>query len=228
MSKQAKETQKEYEFRIVDDWLSDEALVLLEGWARDGYTYEDIANRIGISVNGLGRWRKNYPEINSALKNGREIVDYKVENALLKAALGYVTKETRVLMTLDRRTGIMQTVEKETITKEAPPSVRACEVWLYNRLPDKWKQNRQKHFEIDEEDTTITISVVKADTGKVQTSTQSTQRQSEDIDEEWVSEVNTSVEVKRNSDYYGANKNDNHELDRDYWPDDWDEGDYED
>ena len=74
------------------DWFEEENLMLLECWTRDGYTFEDIANKIGITTVALRTWRKQYPEIDKALKAGREIVDYKVENALLKSALGYKTK----------------------------------------------------------------------------------------------------------------------------------------
>ena len=81
---------------LATDWLEEDNLMLLECWARDGYTFEDIANRIGVSYSALRAWRKQYPEIDKALKSGREIIDYKVENALLKSALGYKTKEVKV------------------------------------------------------------------------------------------------------------------------------------
>ena len=35
------------------EWLTDEGLTLLEGWARKGYRDKDIADRIGISVSTL-------------------------------------------------------------------------------------------------------------------------------------------------------------------------------
>ena len=42
----------------VEVWLEDDMLALLSGMARDGYTYQDIANRIGISQGTLIRWRQ--------------------------------------------------------------------------------------------------------------------------------------------------------------------------
>lgn len=192
--------------RKAHDWITEEALVLLEGWARDGYTYDDIANRMGIAHRTLSKWRKEFPEIQEALKAGREIVDYKVENALLKAALGYKTKESRVLMQLDYRTGVMKAVEKEIITKEAAPNVKAAEVWLYNRLPDKWKANRQRHFEIEEEDMAITVSVIKADNTKIQSTQAVDKSERHEIDEDWVDSVNTSITVARNPEYYNKDE----------------------
>jgi len=69
-------------------WLEADGLLMLQGWARDGLTDEQIAHNIGINVATLYDWKKLYPKISEALKRGKEVVDYAVENALLKKALG--------------------------------------------------------------------------------------------------------------------------------------------
>lgn len=75
-------------------WLSPEGLTLLEGWARDGLIDEQIAEKIGINPATLYDWKKKYPEISEALKKGKEVIDYEVENALLlKALCGDVTAQ---------------------------------------------------------------------------------------------------------------------------------------
>ena len=71
----------------IDEWLEKDKLILLEGWARDGLTYEQIAHNMGIGLTTLKEWRQKEPTIQSTLKRGREVVDYEVENALLKSAL---------------------------------------------------------------------------------------------------------------------------------------------
>lgn len=77
-----------------DEWLEQDKLTLLEGWARNGLTDEQIANNIGISRSTLFEWRKNNQDISNALKKGKEVVDIEVENALLKSALeGNVTAQ---------------------------------------------------------------------------------------------------------------------------------------
>ena len=106
---------------IATEWLEAANLMLLECWARDGSTFQDIANRIGISISTLRTWRVQYPEIDSALKKGREIIDYKVENALLKSALGYHTKEVKVTTTI--RFGKTVETFKEVTDKEQAPKV---------------------------------------------------------------------------------------------------------
>ncbi len=68
-------------------WLEPDGLLLLEGWARDGLTDEQIAGNIGITATTLYEWKNRFPEISEALKKGKEVVDYQVENALLASAL---------------------------------------------------------------------------------------------------------------------------------------------
>lgn len=78
----------------IDEWLEEDKLILLEGWARDGLTYEQISHNMGIDTSTLWDWRKKDSNISNALKKGREVVDFEVENALLKNALdGNVTAQ---------------------------------------------------------------------------------------------------------------------------------------
>lgn len=80
------------------EWTTKEALLKLEGWARDGLTDEQIAKNIGISRQTLYDWKNKYPDISDALKKGKQVVDRQVENALLKRALGTVTESTTYKM----------------------------------------------------------------------------------------------------------------------------------
>ena len=70
-----------------DQWITDESLLLLEGWARDGLIDEQIAANMGISIRTFYTWKKRFPQILQAIKKGKAVVDYAVENALLKKAL---------------------------------------------------------------------------------------------------------------------------------------------
>lgn len=75
-------------------WLTEEGLLLLEGWARDGLTNEQIAANVGVSAATLYNWKRDHLEIFEALKRGKEVVNYQVENALLQSALnGNVTAQ---------------------------------------------------------------------------------------------------------------------------------------
>ena len=223
------------------DWLEEDNLMLLECWTRDGYTFQDIANRIGISISTLRMWRGQYPEIDSALKKGREIIDYKVENALLKSALGYKTKEVKVTTTI--RYGKTVETIKEVTDKEQAPNVSAIQCWLYNRLPNKWKKNRDQLIELDEEDTKIQVTVTRASTSQSTTAQQDETAE----DKEWQDEVNQSIEIRSATEEERAEaakkkaqaneqsasnvatkvENEASDEDLDYWPDDWEDEDEE-
>ena len=76
------------------EWLTEDKLILLSGWARDGLTDEQIADNMDIHVSTLYRWKNDHEEICEALKVSKDIADYEVENALYKTALsGNVTAQ---------------------------------------------------------------------------------------------------------------------------------------
>lgn len=69
------------------EWLEPDGLILLEGWARDGLTIEQIAHNMGVADSTLRKWKGEHEAISAALKKGKEVVDFEVENALFKAAV---------------------------------------------------------------------------------------------------------------------------------------------
>lgn len=134
-----------------EKWLTPEGLTLLEGWARDGLTDEQIAHNMGVSRKTLAEWKKKYGDIGDTLKKGKEIVDYEVENALLKKALGYTVKEQK--LTKDG--------ELIEIEREIPPDTTAQIFWLKNRRPDKWR-DKVENVNINEDDKELKINIVDA------------------------------------------------------------------
>lgn len=191
----------------VDYWLTDDGLILIEAWARDGYLLNEIADRMGIERYTLSKWRKRYPEIAQALNTGKELVDYKVENALLKAALGYTTKEIKVTLGKKVVNGEVFEVLKETTTREVAPNVTACMAWLNNRKHDQWKRNRDKVLELDEEDSNINITIVRGP-------------KEDNLGDNVNQEVNFQPKKQEQT---KAEEPD--EKDLDYWPEDWEDED---
>ncbi|WP_026676767.1 transposase [Fictibacillus gelatini] len=125
------------------EWLEDEGLIKIEGWARDGLTDEQIAHNMGITRKTLYEWKNKYSDICDALKRGKEVIDRQVENALLKRALGYVYDE------ITYEGGI----EVKRVRKQVQPDTTAQIFWLKNRKPDVWRDKR----EANEEDKNIII-----------------------------------------------------------------------
>ena len=87
-----------------------------------------------IDVRTLYRWKNKHSQICQSLKKGKEVVDYKVENALLKRAMGYEYEECTY------EYGILT----KRVIKQVAPDTGAAMAWLKNRKPDKWRDKQQE------------------------------------------------------------------------------------
>lgn len=135
-------------------WLAPEGLVLLEGWAREGLTDEQIAHNMGVHVATLYEWKKRFPELDEVLKKGKEVVDLQVENALLKRALGYAYEEVMEEAGPDGG-------KRRVTRKQMSPDVTAQIFWLKNRRPDRWRDKPKGEGEIQGGGGVVLIPEVK-------------------------------------------------------------------
>ena len=116
-----------------EDWLTEEGLLKIEGWAKDGLNDEQIAHNIGIGVRTFYEWLSKYKQLKQVLKQSKEVVDREVENALLKSAIGYYLDEERI----DSEGNVY------TVRRFVPPNTTAQIFWLKNRDPDNWRDKKQ-------------------------------------------------------------------------------------
>ena len=123
-------------------WIGPEGLLLIEGWARDGLTKEQIAKNIACSRDTLNEWEKKFSDISDALKRGRQVADRTVENALFRSAVGYDTEEPTEEPQFNMKTGKTELVVTKRVKKHVPGNVTAQIFWLKNRKPNDW---RDKH-----------------------------------------------------------------------------------
>ena len=126
------------------EWLTEDGLLLLKGWARDGLTDEQIAKNMGIATSSLYNYMNAHLEIMEAIKEGRKPVDLLVENALLKSALGYDVEEETWERKYNRVTGEWDMICTKKTKKHIPPSNTAQIFWLKNRKPNEWKDRTDK------------------------------------------------------------------------------------
>lgn len=94
------------------EWLTDEGLLKIEGWARDGLTDKQIAHNMDIAESTLNDWKKKFSEFSESLKRGKEVVDRQVENALFKSAIGYEYTE-RTAKVVDRDADVVEAERRE-------------------------------------------------------------------------------------------------------------------
>lgn len=128
-------------------WLTDDGLLRIEGWARDGLTDEQIAHNMGISRKTLAEWKNKYAPISDTLKNSKEVVDRIVENALFKKACGYTVQvkkpiKVRKVEYNDETGKKIREVEEivETVEEVHVPADTTAQIfWLKNRKPEAWR-----------------------------------------------------------------------------------------
>ncbi|HFV7324547.1 TPA: helix-turn-helix domain-containing protein [Staphylococcus aureus] len=111
-------------------------LGLVEGWKRDGLTDEQIARNLDVSKHTLIKWKKNIPDFLDAIKKGKEVSDYELENALHKRAVGYYYEEETV-------TNKGEVVKIKKYEHANPTSLIFA---LKNRLPHKYRDKVEQEI----------------------------------------------------------------------------------
>jgi len=118
-----------------------EKLILVQKWARDGLTEDQICKNIGISHDTANQYKHRYPEFADALKKGKEVAITEVENALFKRALGYEYEEVKTSI---RIVDGKETKFTERMRKHMPSDVAACSILLKNKDRGNWSDNPMK------------------------------------------------------------------------------------
>ena len=150
------------------EWLTEEGLLKVEGWARDGLTNEQIAHNMGITSETLRVWSNKYSAISVDIKKGKEVIDREVENALLKRALGYEYEEVKQIVEKDEKGKDRKRIEKTV--KQVIPDTTAQIFWLRNRKGEVWS-NRDL----------IDVDKIKADTEYTKEKTKLLQGEKKDL-----------------------------------------------
>ena len=150
------------------EWLKEENLVLLRGWARNGLFMEQIAKNIGISRKTLNEWVKNYPEIRAALQENKEKADLVVENEVFKRAQGYNVKLVKHMkVRREKFKDGVKYVEEELVPVEEemhiPADVKAQVFWLTHRKPEIWGRVEEVSDKNKEDTGVIEIPAVVMD-----------------------------------------------------------------
>ena len=113
---------------------------------------------MGISVSTLCEWKNKFPELSEALKKGREVADYIVENELFescKTRTVTVKKPIKLkkVMVDGKKRREEERIEYAEEQVVVPANVTAQIFWLKNRRPEKWagvpEETRAKEHDDD-------------------------------------------------------------------------------
>lgn len=110
-----------------------------------GFTDPKLAKLFDVATQTIVTWRKNHLEFGAAVRKGKDEYDCEnVEKALNKRATGFRYTET----TKELVDGVLIVTKK--VSKKVTPDTKACEIWLCNRNPKRWR--KLKHVELTGKD----------------------------------------------------------------------------
>lgn len=110
-----------------------ENITNIRDWAGQGLSNGQIAAKFGVTNSAFWRWRQKIPEIDAALKEGGQVINDEVENALYRSAVGYEYEETEITNDGHAR----------KIKKVQHPNVNAIQFWLKNKRPETWRDKNE-------------------------------------------------------------------------------------
>lgn len=146
-------------------WLSEDGLILISGWRRNGVPLTKIAeDYIGVSRTGFFGWYRASEDLRRACAVSAEAANMQVEGALLRRACGYDYVER----SYDLIEGEMRLAHE--YHRHMPPDTKAIMSWLYNRMPGVWRAVQEPLTDTQYNDTIKNILVAMkevAETGEV-------------------------------------------------------------
>ncbi|OHD57691.1 MAG: hypothetical protein A2Y33_04225 [Spirochaetes bacterium GWF1_51_8] len=104
------------------------------GYAADGLNQAQIALIMGVHPNTFSKWKKRYPEIDEALEQGKELLIGKVENALVKRALGFRTVTDKQIVSFyhngENEKHTKKVIRHISVEKDVAPDLAAIRTLL--------------------------------------------------------------------------------------------------
>ena len=101
-------------------------------------TERQIAEELGVGYTAFNEYKKQFPELNEALKKGRKALVIELRGTLLKKAKGFQYSEKKIL----KENG--QIIREEIYEKTSLPDVAAINLLLKNYDKDNWANDPQE------------------------------------------------------------------------------------
>ncbi|NDV19230.1 hypothetical protein GO013_07330 [Pseudodesulfovibrio sp. JC047] len=111
---------------------------------RGGFSQRQLAELFDVDEKTIRNWLGRFPEFKDAVEDGKKL--HKVEAAFFKRAVGIryteTVTETLIGVTEIGEQSFARVVKEKKTKKFIPPDVRAGEVWMTNRDPERWKSRQ--------------------------------------------------------------------------------------
>lgn len=105
-------------------------------WA-ENMTEVQIARKLGVGYWNFCDYKRNYPQLQQAIKKGRQDLVFELKSTLIRKAKGFSYEEKKIITDSDGYT------RKEVTQKYAQPDVAAINLLLKNYDKDNWSNDPQ-------------------------------------------------------------------------------------
>ena len=105
-----------------------------------GATDSDLADFFGVTETSINNWKIKHPDFFESLRQGKIVADAHVAESLYARAVGYEHPEEKIMQHQGK-------VVRAQTTKRYPPDTQAAALWLKNRRPDDWRDDKHIHVE---------------------------------------------------------------------------------
>lgn len=113
----------------------------IKDWIIEGYTNEEISEKLGINPDTWYRYLREKEVLSEFVALGRSVLNAKVENSLYRLCTGYEYEEIKTVVEEDKNGKKRTRIEKTK--KYQPPSSQAISFWLRNRAPEQWNERKE-------------------------------------------------------------------------------------
>lgn len=134
------------------EWLTEDGLLLLRKWARNGLTDLEIARNIGISKDTFYRWKARFSDFAESLKKTKDMYDSEVEEALERSALGYYVWEEEWTNKWNPKAKQYELTLSKKKRVWVKPDTTAQIFWLKNRDKLHWRDKQEIQMDLEEDE----------------------------------------------------------------------------
>ncbi len=111
---------------------------VIEALLRRGFDLKQIADYLGVIPQTVRIWKQRYKEVRDVFDRAPELAVLKIEEALIKRALGYEYEEVITEVIKNEPAKGQERVKVRKITKHVPPDVTAIKILLMKYDPKFW------------------------------------------------------------------------------------------
>ena len=100
-----------------------------------GATDIQLADFFEVCEKTINTWKHKHPDFLQSIKRGKALADAKMAERLYERGMGYTHEEEKIFQHNGK-------IIRATTTKHYPPDTQAASLWLRNRQPELWRDQK--------------------------------------------------------------------------------------